>query len=268
MTEALVPLETIRVAGHFGEFFQGRLGEDGPVVLVTVPCEALGAEVGVSPGPFRLDGQIDQATAARLLERIGVPEKQFHVKCDAPMGAGAGMSTASLLALARAMGVEPPVETLLAVEGAVDPLMLDAPGRVLWASREARVLRQFAPLPDVTIVGGFWGAPEPTSADDNRFPDVGDLVDFWAEATDRQDRAALAGLATEAARRTTALRGPSNDPTLDLARDLGAMGVVRAHTGSARGLIFAPSKVPAGVGAALQEAGYSGVLQFQTGQGA
>ncbi|TCP38104.1 hypothetical protein EV662_12129, partial [Rhodovulum marinum] len=29
------------VAGHFGEFLQGRLGPDGPVVLVTLPCPAL-----------------------------------------------------------------------------------------------------------------------------------------------------------------------------------------------------------------------------------
>ena len=26
------------VAGHFGEWLQGRLGPDGPVALVTLPC--------------------------------------------------------------------------------------------------------------------------------------------------------------------------------------------------------------------------------------
>ena len=30
-----------RVAGHFGEFLQGRLGAEGPVALVTLPCPAL-----------------------------------------------------------------------------------------------------------------------------------------------------------------------------------------------------------------------------------
>ena len=29
------------VAGHFGEWIQGRLGPDGPLALVTVACPAL-----------------------------------------------------------------------------------------------------------------------------------------------------------------------------------------------------------------------------------
>ena len=97
------------------------------------------------------------------------------------------------------------------------------------------------------------------------FADVADIVEFWADAIVRQDRAALAGIATEAARRTTALRGPADDPTEELARDLGALGIVRAHTGSARGLIYAPDKVPSQAAAALQEAGFEDVLRFQVG---
>jgi hypothetical protein len=51
----------------------------------------------------------------------------------------------------------------------------------------------------------------------------------------------------------------------DLARDLGALGYARAHTGPARALIFAPGKVPNGAGAALKEAGLRDVLHFRTG---
>jgi hypothetical protein len=51
----------------------------------------------------------------------------------------------------------------------------------------------------------------------------------------------------------------------DLARELGALGYARAHTGPARALIFAPGKVPGGAGAALQEAGLRDVLRFRTG---
>jgi hypothetical protein len=80
----------------------------------------------------------------------------------------------------------------------------------------------------------------------------------------RGDLAAVAGIATESARRCSALRGPV-DPMAALARDLGALGHTRAYTGTARALIFAPGKVPDGAGAALAEAGLTGVLRFATG---
>ena len=262
MTGALQPVETARVAGHFGEFFQGRLGPDGPVVLVTVPCQALGAEGWVEPGA---PDELSEIARRFFQAQGGLPTKRLRLHCDAPFGTGAGMSTASLMALAQAAGLAPSIEALQAAEGAVDPLMLDDPGAVLWASREARVVQHFGALPEFAVVGGFFGEPERTDPDDARFADVVDLVDFWSAAVKRQDRAALAGLATEGARRTTALRGPDDDPTEALARDLGAFGVVRAHTGSARGLLFSPDKVPASVGAALEEAGFSDVLQFRTG---
>ena len=52
---------------------------------------------------------------------------------------------------------------------------------------------------------------------------------------------------------------------LAIPRDLGALGIIRAHTGSARGLLFAPEKLPSDAGAALTEAGFTGVLEFRTG---
>lgn len=266
MSGALVPVASPpRVAGHFGEFFQGRLGPDGPVVLVTVPCAALGAEAVSEDGRFAVDGSSEE-NARRLFEATGeVPQQRFRVTCDAPLGAGAGMSTAALLVIAEAAGRDVTPEDLRAVEGAVDPLMLEDPGAVLWASREALVVQTFGALPEFAIVGGFYGPEIETDATDQDFPDVTDIVEFWSDAVARQDRAALAGLATEAARRTTAMRGPGDDPTEDLARELGALGVVRAHTGSARGLLFAPGKVSAHVSAALTDAGFNGVLQFGTG---
>lgn len=266
MSGAVVPIDPpIRVAGHFGEFLQGRLGPDGPVGLVTVPCAALGAEAVAEPGRFSVAGSSEKAAQQLFDATGGVPDMRFRVTCDAPLGAGAGMSTAALMAVAQAAGRSVTAQDLQAVEGAVDPLMLDDPGAVLWASREARVLQSFCTLPEFTIVGGFYGDEIRTDAGDENFPDITDIVAFWADAVARQDRAALAGIATEAARRTTALRGPNADPTEDLARELGALGMVRAHTGSARGLLFAPGKVSGHVGAALVEAGLKDVLHFQTG---
>jgi hypothetical protein len=131
-----------------------------------------------------------------------------------------------------------------------------------------------------------------------RFPEIADLADDWAatlaplpphhdappkdapgclQAQDRWGERAgpgprsaarlapLARIASESSARTTALRGPGDDPTAALAARLGALGHARAHTGSARALIFPPGEAPARAEAALRAAGYSGILRFRTG---
>ena len=253
------------VAGHFGEWLQGRVGPGGPVALVTLPCPALRVRVAV-PGdalPF------DAAALRGFLAGLGLKDSPLPALCrDMPLGGGAGASTATLVALARAMGFAGPPERLaaacLAVEGATDPLMFPASDTLLWASRDGGVLERFAPPPACAILGGFWGAPQRTDPDDADFPDIGDLLPLWRAATEAGDLPRIAALSTESAARCDALRGPG-DPMAELARDLGAMGMVRAHTGSARGLVFAPGAVPRNGLAALTEAGLSGVLQFDAG---
>ncbi len=256
-----------RVPGHFGEWIQGRLGPDGPVALVTLVCPALAvAAPGQGPGIDRLFPPRAVAGFARALG-LG-PVAWPGLDPDMPMGAGAGASTACLVASARAAGWDGDPQALaracLDVEGATDPLMHPAPDRLLWASREARNLEDLAPPPRCEIVGGYLGTPQRTDPEDHDFPDISDLVSFWRGAVARDDLAAVAGIATESARRCTALRGP-DDPIDALARDLGALGHARAHTGTARALIFAPGKVPDAVAAALRDAGLSGVFGFATG---
>lgn len=269
MSGGLVAAGGARVAGHFGEFLQGRLGPDGPVVLVTAPCAALGVRATAEPGAFAVTGDADEAVAHRFFTALGgLPPRRFRVTADAVPGGGAGVSTAALLAMADAAGLTDDLaRAAVAAEGAVDPLMLDSPGDVLWASREATVVERFDPLPEFEILGGFFGPPERTRPEDDGFADVADLVGMWRGAAARGDRAALAGIATEAARRTTALRGPKGDPTEALAREIGALGLLRAHTGSARGLIFAPGRAPAGAADRLRAAGFADVLTFRTGGG-
>jgi len=256
-----------RVPGHFGEWMQGRLGPDGPVALVTLACPALGVSApGQGPGIDRLFPPSALAGFARALG-LG-PVAWPGLDCDMPMGAGAGGSTACLVASAWAAGWTGTPQALaracLDVEGATDPLMYPAPDARLWASREARVIEEVPPPPPCEIVGGYLGPPQRTDPDDGAFPDIADLADFWRGAVARGDLAAVAGIATESARRCTALRGPGDEMDT-LARDLGALGFARAHTGTARALIFAPGKVPGGAGAALREAGLAGVLRFETG---
>lgn len=258
----------VRVAGHFGEWLQGRLGHGGPVVLVTLPCAALALHGRCLPGPARVQGVTGRA-ARGFLQSLGlrVPGR-VRLRAGVAPGLGCGMSTARLVALARLAGWNGPPEMLaqacVACEGASDPLMFDAPERVLWASRLGLGLGDLPALPRFEIVGGFWGAAVRTDARDMAFPDVSDLVAQWHRA---RGLAEFAALATESARRCLALRGPVDDPTEALAQEFGALGFVIAHTGAARGLVFAPGTVPVQARAALRAAGMRGVRQINGGSG-
>ena len=91
------------VAGHFGEWLQGRLGPDGPVALVTLPCPVRGVRAErLGDGPLALDGDcpaLTPARAAALLQALELPlTGRFEVMADMPPGGGAGMSTAALVA--------------------------------------------------------------------------------------------------------------------------------------------------------------------------
>ena len=251
-----------RVAGHLGEWLQGRLGPAGPVALITLCCPALGVATCAPPGRLA----VPPAARARFARALGVPLPDLGLSADMPPGGGAGVSTAALVALARAAGVVDPARVAaacLAVEGATDPLMLPRPDAVLWAPREARALSDVPQPGRAEIVGGFLGPVERTDPSDDRFPDISDLVARWCEGP--RTLRAQAALAAVSAERTTALRGPADDPVARLARDLGALGHVRAHTGSARGLVFSPGTAPAAALEALASLGATGVIGFATG---
>lgn len=260
--------QAVCVPGHFGEWMQGRLGPEGPVALVTLCCPVL--QVRAPGGAVRLADLFPPERLAGFAAALGVAGDWPGLECDMPLGAGAGASTACLVASALACGFDGAPERLaracLAVEGASDPLMFAAPDRILWASREARALAHLPPVPRAEIVGGYWGAPLRTDPADDDFPDIADLVAAWRDG-DGGDLAMLAALASEAARRADARRGPG-DPMAELARDLGAAGHTRAYTGAARALVFAPGTVHEGAEAALSEAGLTGLVRFVTGGGA
>lgn len=261
LSHAATPV-ALRVAGHFGELLQGRLGSDGPLALISLPCPVLAVELGGSGTP----GLIGPRRLHRLCMALGLPLPSALPLLSArmPPGGGAGSSTAALVVVARALGWTGAPEDLaracVLAEGASDPLMFPHPEQLLFAPRQGRVLLRLPPLPGFTVIGGFLGEGLRTRAEDQDFPDIADLLVDWPGPLAR-----LAALASESARRTLAHRGPAGDPTAALARDLGALGWLMAHTGSARGLIFAPGKVPVQARAALAEAGFTGVLQFDGG---
>lgn len=260
---------SLHVPGHFGEFLQGRLGPDGPVALITLPCPSLGVVAQASGGQgLMLHGGPPAAQARVLLARLGLPLLgRVAFRPLAPAGLGTGVSTASLVALARLAGWQGPPEGLaracVAAEGASDPLMFGAPARLLWASREGRTLAHLPALPRFHAIGGFWGPPRRTEPRDVGFPDIADLARLWARGGDLPS---LAALASESARRTLALRGPADDPSAQIARVLGAAGYAIAHTGAARAFLFVPGTLPAGAGAVLRAAGFTGIRRFTGGE--
>jgi uncharacterized protein involved in propanediol utilization len=174
------------------------------------------------------------------------------LRSDAPPGGGAGSSTAAILAtlavISAGKGLPSPdperlARLCLGIEGATDPLMHPSPARLLWDSRRARILGTLPDLPALSVVGGFLGPAVRTDPADRDFADIADLVAAWGPAADRGDLRTLARLATESAMRNVARRGgPELDPLRAAAGRSGALGIVAAHTGSARGLIFAPGE--------------------------
>jgi uncharacterized protein involved in propanediol utilization len=256
------------VHGHFGELIQGRIG--ARLALISLPCPALRVTATRHAGSglhIHSKGLISPERARRFLATLGLGLRgRIVLDANMPIGGGAGSSTAALVALARLAGWQGGPLALahacLRSEGATDPLMLANPAQTLWASREAVVLDQLPPLPPFDILGGFSGPIRRTEPADLHFPDISDLIPHWILAARSQDVAELAKLSTISAQRTLDLRGPADDPILGLAQRLGALGVVIAHTGSARGLIFARGQIPANGRAALSAAGLTSPVIF------
>lgn len=269
MTECEIAVQGHTVEGHFGEWLQGRLGAGGPVVLVTLQPGGIELRARYLPdrdGELVLgdDAPVSAARAGLLLDGLGL-RLGGRVTFDLPFapGLGTGMSTAALIALARLAGFAGPPEQVaracIMAEGASDPLMYPRADRLLWASREGRVVERLSPPPPVHLVGGVFGPAVTTDAGDADYDDIGDLIAAWSR---RDDAAWRAAIASESAARCIARRGPAGDPTADLARDLRALGWVASHSGPARALVFAPDAAPRHGIAALAEAGLEQARDF------
>jgi uncharacterized protein involved in propanediol utilization len=266
-----VAVRPISLPCHFGEWVQGRVGPDGPLALITlapigpkvVARWRAGTRLACHAVAYR---EMDAALLGRFARALGgLPKGRVLLRLPYPPGMGTGMSTVGLMALAAFAGrhVAPLAlaQACVMAEGASDPLMFAQPARLLWASREARVLARLPPQPRAQMLAGFWGTLRPTRATDQAYDDVSDLVRHWQSDATLATRAALA---RESARRCVARRGPSDDPTDQLACDLGALGWTMSHSGAARALIFAPGQVPRHGLARLREAGLRGVHHLAT----
>ena len=266
-----MPDKQVLIPCHFGEWVQGRIGSDGPLALISlVPARTFlhaqwRAGLGLQCHAIG-HGPLQKSVVARFARAVGgLPPGRVLLRLPYPPGLGTGMSTAALLALAafsaRSIAPLTLARGCVAAKGASDPIMFPQAGRLLWASREGRVLAALPPQPRAHLLAGFWGAARPTQASDQAYEDVSDLVQLWRRG---RGLGQFAALARESARRCIALRGPSDDPTDALALDLGALGWSMSHSGAARALIFAPGQVPRHGADRLREAGLPGIHLLST----
>lgn len=245
------------------------------MALISLPCHALAVTAWQRPGgrlSIHSGGKplLTPERARVFLQTLGLSLRcKVLLRADMPVGGGAGSSTAALVALARLAGWRGTATDLakacIRSEGATDPLMFPHPERLLWAARRGTVLDHLPALPAFEVLGGFFGRGLRTDAADQVFPDVSDLLQDWRAAAMRGDLAALAGLASVSANRTIALRQADQIPVAALAMATGALGHVIGHTGTARGLIFAPGTVPDDAANALRRAGLHNLVQFRVG---
>lgn len=267
---------TARVAGHFGEVVQGRIGARGPVALVTLPCPVLVTEVRFRPAPGPLEATVADSSkllaAARLTLGAVAPNGwggRLEVRRASRPGSGAGQSTADALGAVRAvagafgrqLAAAEEARLCLAAEGASDPLMHE-PG-VLFASREARVVRSLGALPRLRVVGGFAGHGRPTDPADDDFPDMAPVFSLLAEAVAAGDARRLAAAARRSAEANQARNpNPAWAEVLRIGRAAGALGPVVAHTGSAIGLLLPAGSATAAVTERLRGLGLTQVVAF------
>jgi L-threonine kinase len=249
-----------------GELVQGTL--DGMPCLVSCPIGRYSlAEVRLRPGPgWDVPPDAAKATAAlrdglAYLDRSGSGGR-LRLVTDLPRGRGYASSTAdigaTLFALGRAMGH--PLASVEAARLAVGVEPSDStlfPGLALFDHRGGSFHESLGPAPSLSVVVLDPGGEVDTLAF-NRVDHRGTLhrlapehrraFALLREGLEQRDWGALGEAVTlSACAHQAILPDPLLEPALALAREVGALGVCRAHSGTLLGLLLDPvhADVPA-----------------------
>jgi uncharacterized protein involved in propanediol utilization len=255
---------------HHGELLQGALQSDEGVVrcLITMPFRHIGSVVRYTP----IDGhplevspawKTKAARAARLtLAQIGRPAQGLlQIECALQVGLGRGSSTADVVAAIRAVcagygeTLEPQSIARIAVaaESAVDPIMFEDE-MVVFAQRQGIVLEslgRWLPAFDVLSLdmepgsGGIdtLGVPLPEYTE-RELAYLEDLLAQARQAFRRNDRTAIAQLATESARLNQRFLPMERFAKIcRVAQCHGALGVQISHSGTLAGVLFEPELI-------------------------
>ncbi|HEV2735571.1 MAG TPA: hypothetical protein VGV85_12075 [Longimicrobiaceae bacterium] len=257
------------IHAHHGEIVQGLFpSSDGRQEhgLVTLPCGLFGTRVRFRPlrsGPLTVEpGDRSRAlTAARMtLDALGRTGWGGSVRIDSnvPLRWGCGSSTTDVLATIRAVAdafeavLEPEWIARLAVasETASDSLMYGPERAVLFAQRRGSVLLDLGgPLPRVQVLG--FNTEEDRGVETLSLPPCQysaweaeafqPILGLLRRAVERQDPALLGRVATASTTIMQRHRPKRFMPQLlELAGEVGALGVQVAHSGTVAGFLFEP----------------------------
>ncbi|GAA2642326.1 kinase [Dactylosporangium fulvum] len=246
--------------GTFGELLQGVLPAPDGDFLVTLPVARwTTASFSVDPAGRGVEVRPAHKTKARhlvetMLAGFGVPGGGLlTIDSGLPEGKGMASSSADLVATARAVAnalrleVTPrQIEELLGRIEPTDGVLYQAV--VAFDHRRVRLRAVLGSLPTMTIVavdeGGtvdtvaFNRIEKPFTAADRR--EYARLLDRITAAVAARDLAEVGAVATRSAEMNQMLRPKRTlDAVRAVARDVGALGVAAAHSGTMLGVLLA-----------------------------
>jgi uncharacterized protein involved in propanediol utilization len=245
--------------GTFGELLQGVLPEQDGDFLVTLPIARWAvATFEADPDSTELRVRPSHKQKALDLARMLMDASPRPVGGvltlggGLPEGKGMASSSADLVATARAIGnvldVSLAPEVIESFLGRIEPTDgVLYPAIVAYHHRSVRLRRVLGSLPSMTIVGLDEGG-EVDTVEFNRIPKpFGDsekreyarLLDDLGAAVEARDLAGAGAVATRSAELNQLLRPKRTlDAVSEVCHDIGALGVVVAHSGTVLGLLI------------------------------
>ena len=259
-TTKAVARATARAPGSCGELAQGML--DGGYFLVSCPIDMYStATVALSPGSGRVDAPVDAPKSRQAVEltlaHFGVHDMDARLSLSSPLPRGKGMASstadvsAAIAATATALGMEPDMPSTQIAQIALliepsDGVML--PGIAILDHKRGSIAKTLgAPPPMRVVVLDFGGGVDTLAFNGvNRDATLKCLQPQFSEALALIEQGVRNGSAADigagATRSAVAnqqlLYKPQLDAVLQLARDVGAVGVNAAHSGTVLGLLF------------------------------
>lgn len=245
--------------GTFGELLQGVLLEENLDFLVTFPIQAFSRAI-FTPEPRGNLVTVQPAGKAKSRRMAQIILDHFDLQCggcltlqsDLPEGKGLASSSADLVATARALAaafhLDIPVELLQSFMRQIEPSDgVMYPGVVAFYHRQVELRQYIGQLPAMTVVsideGGqvdtieFNRIPKPFNDAEKR--EYRQLLDELDRAIREQDVRAIGRVATRSAVLNQKLRPKQLlDDVGMIARDVGAIGVAVAHSGTCLGVLL------------------------------
>ena len=244
--------------GTCGELAQGML--DGVLCMVTCPIDMYStATVELSRGDGRVMAPPDlpkACCAVRVtLDYLGARGMDAHLSVDSCLPRGKGMASstadvsAAIVATAAAMGRELPPEQIAEIALGVEPsdgVMF--PDVAVFDHRQGRVARSLGPPPPMRVLildfGGSVDTLEFNRSDRDEVlrslgPRMKEAVSLIEEGIQRGDPLRIGRGATVSAQANQQVMfNPQLEPVLELSREMGAVGVNAAHSGTVIGMLF------------------------------